>query len=343
MPLRISGIGFEVCFSPELQSAETMAIKFCTEQAGILKLKEEELSGCVTNVGNYLLNEVNAWYVEKTFQTPMTLNGQVLDVSFIPETTSVESMTERICKSNVEPSIFTECVEKVLVFLRAQLAAFYAEKTLVVPLKIEDIPFDITFLPERHSTRDISVRICNENAETFKLTAETIPSCVKGTQDALERAVTTWVASKTLDFNLTVNRKVYPFSMIPERQTATQAARSFCLQHNEDFGFNAENIAAECVSPIANEISQVIKGWITSKEVTVVVNMGNGESANVSYMPGRQTSLTAATRFCVRNGAALGFTNETVQQGCIDRLVKALSEEAAKKQSQQVTASAEAA
>jgi hypothetical protein len=337
VPVLIAGISFEVRFAPELQSAETMAIQFCTEQAGTLNIKEENFSDCVTNVGNHLLNQVNTWYIEKTFQTPLTLNGQILDVSFIPEKTSVESVAEKICKANVEPNILTECAEKVIDFLRAQVAAFYAEKTLVVPITVEDKAFDISFLPERHSTRNIAIRICNENSEEFKLTDKTMLPCVEKMEATLEKSVAVWIASKTLDFNMSINDKVYPFSMIPERQSATQVARSFCIQRSQDFGFTSENIAAECISPIADNILQVIKRWIASKEVVVRVDLGNGEAMDVSYLPDRQTSLTAATRFCINNGARMGFTNETIQKGCIEPLAKSLREAATKKQNQQVS------
>lgn len=318
--LDISGVAFNIRFSPEVESAASVAQRLCTEQASRIGVNQENLKDCLSKVGNYLQAAVDDWLSEKTLSAPVTVNGKRINVEFIPEADTPVSVATNVCKTHHEflgVTNMDSCVKAIGDHLQGLVDNWYAEKTMNVPLSISGKEFELTFMPERQSPQDMAKKLCVEQAGNLGVTQETLPTCVGKVTEYLNNAVTEWVQSKTLDFSLTVDNKPYRFRFFPERESSEVVARRFCASHAEEFQLNRENIDGVCVEPMNTRIAEVVRQWVESKVVTVPVKVGT-QVVDIRFIPERENTRRVATRFCLTNAQALQLTKENIVGNCVE-------------------------
>ena len=318
----IEGKRFTVRFAPEVQTTEAVATALCTQKADEIGVTQENLSACVKGVNSYLQSVVDEWSVEKTLQVPVSIEGNRFNVRFLPEKQSATNMAEQLCKQNAEllkltAETLVNCTSPVATYLRQAVAQWADEKTLQLPLNISGTMFDVAFMPERRSAEEMAAQLCRQHAEVLGVTEETFNNCLVPVAQRLNTAVQNWMASKTLRFNVNVDGKAYPVTILPERTTAVDVARDFCVGYAQEFGLTEATIVDKCINPVAGVVKDNIARWVAAKRLELPVKTADGQELKVVFVPERETTEAAARRFCGTQGAKLGLTNETVMQQCV--------------------------
>jgi hypothetical protein len=327
----ISGVSFTVRFSPQEETSKAIAERLCREQADRIGVTNENFPTCIERVSGYLQNQVDAWYDEKYFSTPLNLSGTQFDIRFIPEIDSPTKIAQKLCLENqVILGLTTEtglnnCITPVANYLTTKVRSWYEEKTLNIPVTIDNFEFQVTFMPERQSSIDMSTKLCQEHATTLQLTDALYPTCIENVNAYLRRAVNAWVASKTLDFQMIVNQKPYQFSFLPERETAETVASRFCIEQATDFQLTKDNIIPACIAPMTKRINTVIENWINSKVITVPLLVAD-QKIDLQFIPERESTMTVARRFCNQQINLLGLTNENFTRDCVEPVIQRLQE-----------------
>lgn len=316
----MSGVTLRVEFSPETQSAAAVAQRLCVDQAAKIGVNQENFKLCVEKVGEYLQAAVDDWISEKTFSTPVTINDKRINVGFIPEAESSAAVATKLCTENQKLLGFTDmnsCVTPLSNHLQRSVDNWYAEKTLSVPVVVEGNQFEMTFMPERQAPNDMATKLCVENARVLGVTEGTLPTCINGVTDYLNKAVSQWVQSKTLDFSLNINSKPYRFRFLPERESADAVAVRFCGARAAEFELTRENINEVCVTPITARIAEVVQQWVNSKVVSVPLRVGS-QQVDIRFIPERESTVRVARRFCLTNAKELQLTEENFASTCLE-------------------------
>lgn len=328
VPVTVEGSAFTLSFAPELVTARDMATKLCTEQGSALGITQETLPNCVEQVGRYVQSAVDRWLSQRTLQVPVIVNGTRFDVSFLPERDNVLELATRLCAA--EQLALNEesrplCAEGVAQYLRRRTADWLDEKTLYTTVTIEDLPFEVRFLPERQSPEEMAERLCRGYADSLKVTGETLAPCVNAVGQALTARVQDWVRSKTLTTSVDINNQALPLSFLPERDSVQSVARRVCLDQAQTLQLTEENFASVCYDPLVNFLNQQVQVWLESRRVLLPLSIA-GEDLTVAYLPLRQTPFSVAERICVDRAGRLNLTNENIVADCINPVSKVLSD-----------------
>mmetsp|Transcript_47923 Transcript_47923/g.133599 ORF Transcript_47923/g.133599 Transcript_47923/m.133599 type:complete len:377 (+) Transcript_47923:65-1195(+) len=338
--IKISGTDFNIQFEPEVTSASLMAKKLCTENSERIGVTAANIvNSCIDPVTLYLNNVINEWALDKTLQVPVTLDNESFDVKFMPEVQSSETMALELCKAHAASAGLDEqsmpaCVSPVTSYLQNAVNRWVAEKTLEVAVPIEGQTFQVTFLPERQSSRDMAIKLCRDNAQMLGVTEETFPACIDSVGNYLQNAVNRWVLSKTIEVPVklgtaTVPEKEFNLRFMPERVSAGEMARRLCIEQAAELGLTDTNIVAGCIAPVTDHVNGEIERWIQSKTLVVPVTFGN-IPLEVSLLPEHDNVARVATNVCVQQANALGLTEETIRNDCIAPVAKYLQEEVQK-------------
>lgn len=338
--IKISGTDFNIQFEPEVTSASLMAKKLCTENSERIGVTAANIvNSCIDPVTLYLNNVINEWALDKTLQVPVTLDNESFDVKFMPEVQSSETMALELCKAHAASAGLDEqsmpaCVSPVTSYLQNAVNRWVAEKTLEVAVPIEGQTFQVTFLPERQTSRDMAIKLCRDNAQMLGVTEETFPTCIDAVGNYLQNAVNRWVLSKTIEVPVklgtaTVPEKEFNLRFMPERVSAGEMARRLCIEQAAELGLTDSNIVAGCIAPVTDHVNGEIERWIQSKTLVVPVTLGN-IPLEVSLLPEHDNVARVATNVCVQQANALGLTEETIRNDCIAPVAKYLQEEVQK-------------
>lgn len=212
-------------------------------------------------------------------------------------------------------------------YIQRRINAFFAEKTLEVPLTINgNLTFNIRFLPERQSPVEVATSLCVNYATDLELTEETVrPNCISPVANFLADQVDRWIRSKTLEFSFQVNGKDYSVSFLPERTASAQVAQQFCLQNADALQLTNENFIQKCADPMNKFFQDTVEQWVESKRVTIPIVMG-GKRVNVVFIPERESVLNVARNVCRQQAEALSLTEENFNVECVDPLTRTLRE-----------------
>jgi putative hemolysin len=326
--VKIENQAFNVRFEPEKHSAKEMAQQLCTQRASLIGVTEETLGLCVDKVGTYLQTSVDRWIAEKVVNVPLTVENKTYELQFIPERSTAASIAQKFCVEQgpalgvvaESPESLNTCVQAVGQRVQRHVNDFFLEKTLQASVTIDGQTFQLSFLPERHSTVDVAQKLCLDTAATLKLDSEALlATCTEKVSEVLDQQVQAWIASKTLAVPLTLNAQPVTVSFLPERQSALSAARDLCVQRAAELELTQETVVAKCITPVTEYLRKQVEKWVDGKRVVVPVTVGE-QVVNLSLFPERESSVAVARRFCVNNAAALKLTNENVVANCISPL-----------------------
>lgn len=299
-----------------------MAKKLCIEKATDIGVNESNVQECITSVASYLTTNVNKWASNRLLEIPVTIDNNQFDVAFFPERESTEVVAKNLCTNHAEvlkltAETFPICVTTVTNYLNNAVANWISEKTLKVPITIDENTFEVSFLPERQSSADMATKLCKQNVEALRLTDEDLLNrCFTLVENYLSFSVRKWIASKTLEFTLNVNNEPYTFNFMPERETSLNVAKTFCVQKANELQLTQENVVPNCIEPITQRIQAAIVQWVDSKRFTVPIKINN-QQVNFSFIPERENPASASQRFCVSQATALGLTQENILSACI--------------------------
>ncbi len=275
VPISIDGKSFDVRFIPERTSSNDVAKKFCVEQAATLGVTQETFNGCVTPVSTYLQRAVNNFFLEKTLQVPVTVEGKTYQVSFLPERQTTASVANKLCVENaadlgVTSDNLSICIEGVSSYLNKAVDAWIDSKTLEFQVSVNQKPFSLSFMPERQSSAAVARSLCIQRAQEFGLTEETIvPNCVTPVAEYVAKQVEQWVESKKVIVPITVSNQTVNLTIFPERESSVAVARSFCVNNAKVLSLTNENIVQRCISPLNDIVSDSITKWAASRSSTV--------------------------------------------------------------------------
>ena len=123
-------------FFPEREGAASVARRVCLEKAVELQLTQENFDGnCAAPLTNLLTQEVQAWVDSKRVTVPMTIAGEELTVTVVPERQSTVSVAQQVCVSRAEKLSLTNenfvetCVQPVNNLLVAAVEQWAAQRT----------------------------------------------------------------------------------------------------------------------------------------------------------------------------------------------------------------------
>lgn len=271
VPVTVDGKSFDIRFIPERTNSVDVAKRFCSEQAATLGVTQETFNGCAQSVASYLQRSVNNFFVEKTLQIPVTVEGKTFQVSFLPERQTPLSVANKLCVENAADLGVTNdnlnvCIEGVGSYLAKAVNAWADSKTLEFPMTVNQKPFTISFMPERQSATSVARSLCVQRAQEFGLTEETIvPKCITPVGNYVAKQVEQWVESKKVTVPVAVAGQTVNLTVIPERESSVAVARTFCVNNAQALSLTNDNIVQKCISPLNDIIAEAITKWAAAK------------------------------------------------------------------------------
>lgn len=202
-----------------------------------------------------------------------------------------------------------QCVGSVTQYLRNAVAEWSLDKTLEVPINLQGNRFDVSFMPEIQPASMMADRLCRQHASVIGVDEQTLPQCVSPVTDYLQSAVRRWAAEKTLEVSVPIEQSVFELRFMPERRSAESMATQLCVDNAQMLGVTQETLAG-CISPVMQYLQGAINDWVTSKTVSVDLNLNN-KPYTMRFMPERVTAQEMAQRLCTEQAAELGLTTQT--------------------------------
>jgi len=173
---------------------------------------------CNNVVADYLSKSVRSWIESKTLKLPLRVNNTRFDLSFLPQRDSPDELATQLCtqyaKSEgglTEENFNTDCVNPVVLHLAEVSEKWVADRTVTIPITINEKEFTVKFMPERENAAEMARRLCIERAEVIGgLTNENVvTNCIEPVAVYLQQQVEQWTLSKTLTVAVKVNNETY--------------------------------------------------------------------------------------------------------------------------------------
>lgn len=318
-----------------------MARKLCIQQAEKIGVTEETLPACLNPVTDYLQTAANRWMAEKILDFPITVSGKRFDLRFLPERETATGMATRLCTEQaaeigLQADGLPDCVQSIGAVVQDQIDRWRADKTLLLPVTIDDKTFTIQFMPERETSGAVARKLCIEQAEVLGISEETfVKGCYEPVTAYIQRGVDAWLQDKTLSTVLKLNDVDFTVSFFPERPNSVpNVARKLCVDNAEALKLTQETIVNDCISPVRDYLQNAVTKWATDKTVVVPITIDE-QTYNIQFMPERQSAVTMARKLCVEQASTFGLTEENIVANCIspvnDVLQNAVKEWVAKK------------
>lgn len=279
VPITVSGTTLDVRFRPDQVSTDTMADKVCSEekiQAPFLAENKNLVTSCVEPVSNYLRIAVDNWITDKTLSIPLTVNGTRFDIQYFPERDSSSKVATKLCteKADVIGGLTNEnvgdvCIAPITKYLDQAAASWLSDKTLVLPLTLNDKTFTVKYMPEKQQSINVAKQLCIERAgEIGGLTEENVvDKCINPVTGSLQKAVEDWIKSKTLVVPVTIDGKVFNLSYMPLRHTSVSMAKKLCIDNASEIGgLTNENVVDLCIKPVVDILDVAGKKWLAERE-----------------------------------------------------------------------------
>ena len=126
----------DVEFIPEMENTDTAAARVCEGEATRRGISKANIAtNCVEPMVEALTFAMDEWVADKTLNVPLVLNEDVkIDVTFLPNRQTVESVANNVCRQQGETLKLTEatfqvgCVMPIAAYLEAAVADWRTTK-----------------------------------------------------------------------------------------------------------------------------------------------------------------------------------------------------------------------
>jgi len=262
VPITIGGNEFTVRFRPDVVKVEDVAKQLCTENAEKLAITEANFAGCVNPVAEFFQKAVDRYASQRTMVVPVTIAGNEFNIRFRADLVSAVDVAKQLCTENaskigVTEETLAECVNPVGEYLQNALNQYVAEKTMQIPLTVENKEYTLSFRPDITTAVEVSEQFCVQAAKEIGVTDETIMTCVRSVAEYVQKAVAQRLEARLLTIPLTVSNKEFTIRIQPDLESAIDAAAQICEGNGELIGVTKETAPA-CIRDIVQYIRQLI-------------------------------------------------------------------------------------
>lgn len=278
VPITVSGTALDVRFRPDQVSTDEMAGQVCSQekiQAPLLAENKNLVTSCVEPVSTYLRVAVNNWIADKTLSIPVNVNGTKFDVAYLPERQPASDIAAKLCVqySDVIGGLTNEnvvdiCVNPIANYLDTAAQSWRSDKTLVLPLTLNNKEFTVKYMPERESSLVMARKLCIERAQEIGgLTNENVvSSCIEPVVNILQKSVQEWIDSKSLVVPIKINGKEFQLKYMPLRVSSMSMAKKLCVENAADIGgVTDENVIDKCIKPVVEILDKAANKWYAEK------------------------------------------------------------------------------
>lgn len=257
-----------------------------------------------------------------SLSVPLRVSGQNFTVRFSPEKRSSINVATQICTDKATEIGVTEenyqgCVTNIANYLQQYVENWTNEKILRFPVSINETEFNLRFIPEIRSSKELSVELCNQYSNVTGLSFTDDNACNLPVQRYIQQRINAFYAEKTLELPLTLNNNLtLTVRFLPERQSPIEVATQICINYAKPLELTEETIRGNCIAPITNYLTDQVSRWVQSKTLEFSFQV-NGKAYSVSFLPERTSPTNVAQEFCVQNAQELSLTNENIINNCI--------------------------
>lgn len=106
------------------------------------------VNACVEPVSKYLRVAINNWITDKTLSIPLDVNGTKFDINYLPDIDSSFNIATKLCTQNAnviggltKENVVDVCITPVTSYLNSAADIWRSDKTLVLPLTVNDKVF----------------------------------------------------------------------------------------------------------------------------------------------------------------------------------------------------------
>ena len=215
------------------------------------------------------------------------------------------------------------CVTPVAEYLKQQtkneMEIYAAKNTIVVPVTISDIKFDVTFRTDQSSASDMAIRLCSEHAGALGVTKETLPACVGPVSKYLQTAVDEFVRQRTVAFRMKLEGLEFDISIRRDLMSAVDMGLKLCRENAKALNVDDSNFQ-NCVRVTGDFIQSKINEVTRAQQIKVPIKIGNLDTV-LEIVPTLEEVEKVARKACSAESRAQTGIQEADVPACAQGVV----------------------
>lgn len=213
----------------------------------------------------------------------LPIGGKAYPIQYRAHEVSAADAARQFCVSEASALGITNdtlpnCVVSVSEFLKAQtkgaMEAYAAKNTILVPVKIGDLSFDVTFRIDTQSAADMATQLCSVHAQKLGVTKETLPNCVGPVSGYLQKAVTQFVAQRSVGIRITLENIDFDINMRRDLISAVEMGEKLCRENAKVLNVNNDNFR-RCIEVAGGLIQTRLNEVDKAQMIRVPMKIGN--------------------------------------------------------------------
>lgn len=275
--------------------------------------------------------------------------GLEYEIQFVPTRAGVRAIASRFCDErkgdfNITNEYINACLEPIIYYLDTIVSRKIEidtkrESDVIVPLKIADFEYEISFAPNPVSATEVARQFCTERGPTFGINENNFENdCMTPISEYFTRSLQEHIDKYSsyelpdqpslLDdtkIMMEVQGITFELSWNSKNTTPEVMARRFCLSHAEQT-LNIDYTA--CVLPVEDYLLKSTASPEVLRErrmIKAIVNIADTDF-EFKFGPEDHEALRAAQEFCREKGPALGVVKETEGSQCVQPVLVTLLE-----------------